>query len=297
MTAAVLILGALLAPRASAQSPPLTVRIDRPRAGVEDAWGQVAELLAEVSDPTVLTATLTIHGASYEVPVSGGRISQRIVVAPGPNRVGVTVRRGDELATDSVSWTARGEAAELLVLASWQARGEIIDLWVREPGGETCKWDHRTTASGGRLLDFSADAIGFGSQGYTTARVEPGTYRIKLHYWGAAADEDARWSGDLESMLAELDAAERLLARGPDPRQAAERDRLLARLDRWALPAAPQVLVRVEAILFPGTRAERRWRFDRLVRRSGDLATLGEIEIDEALVRAARAELAAGASR
>jgi hypothetical protein len=69
-----------------------------------------------------------------------------------------------------------------------------------------------------------------------------------------------------------------------------ERDQIAARIDAWAAPAAPQTPVHVEAILFPNTRHERRWRFDRLIRREGDLATLGEIEIDEALVRAARAD-------
>ena len=276
---------------ASAQER-LSVAIESPTPGASDVHRSVTAFEARVSDPTVLTATLTIHGASYSVPVEGGRIEQQLVVAPGVNRVGVTVRRGDEVASDWVTWFVRGERTELLVLATWEARGEIIDLWLREPGGETCKWDHRATARGGRLLDFSTDAIGFGSQGFVASEVEAGTYRIKVHYWGGFAAEDQRWSADYDSLLRDLDLAEQALGSAVGVVRALrmrERDRLAARLDRWALPAAPQTTVRVEAILFPGTRHERRWRFERRVERVGHLATLGEIEIDEAMIRAARA--------
>lgn len=295
VTALSLALSGAAPPRARAQREPepLRVVIESPSAGVSDVFGHVAQLEARISDPTILTATLTIHGASYEVPVEGGRIAQQLVVAAGVNRVGISVRRGDEVARDSVTWFVRGERTELMVLATWQAHQEIIDLWVREPGGETCKWDHRETESGGSLLDFSADAIGFGSQGYVAAEVRPGTYRIKVHYWGAFGDEDARWSSDYERLLGELDAAELALGQAVGAvraLRARERDRVAAALDRWAMPAAPQTAVHVEAILFPGTVHERRWRFDRRVERTGHLATLGEIEIDEALIRAARAE-------
>lgn len=286
---------ALLGPPRSAaqQHEPLRVHVESPTAGIEDVHGSVTQLVATVSDPTLATVTLTVHGASYDVPVTGGRIEQSLVVVPGVNRVVVTARRGDEVAVDSVSWFVRGEPMDLLVLASWESQGEIVDLWVREPGGETCKWDHRETATGGRLLDFSGAAIGFGSQGYVTTRVQPGTYRIKLHYWGGTSEEDARWSWDLETMLSELHAAEQAITSSISVVRGfriVERDRIAARLDRWAGPAAPQAPVWVEAILFPGTRHERRWRFERLIRREGDLATLGEIEIDAALVRAVRAQ-------
>jgi hypothetical protein len=64
---------------------------------------------------------------------------------------------------------------------------------------------------------------------------------------------------------------------------------LRARLDRWARPGAPQTPVHAEVVLFPGTPFERRWRFDRVVQRAGQLLSLGEVEIDESLIRAARA--------
>ncbi len=272
---------------------PLAVRIETPIGGVEDA-DHVVDLVATVSDPRLTIATLTVAGASYEVPIDGGTIRQSVIVSPGVCRVGVSVSRGHESASDSVTWTVRGERTELLIVATWHARGEIIDLWLREPEGETCKWDHRVTALGGRLLDMSSDAIGFGSQAFVAPEIHPGTYRIKVHLW---ADRSGAGSEryTYEELLRALDDAETALALATASTRAAllaERDRMAAALDAWALPDAPQVPVHVEAILFPGTAHERRFRFDRLLRRTGQLATLGEIEIDEETIRAARAEAA-----
>jgi len=270
---------------------PLVVHIDTPTGGVEDA-DHVVELIATVSDPRLTIATLTVAGASYEVPIEGGTIHQSIIVSPGVSRVGVSVSRGHEQANDSVTWTVRGERTELLIVATWHARGEIVDLWLREPEGETCKWDHRVTAAGGRLLDMSSDAIGFGSQAFVAPEVHPGTYRIKVHFWADHAGQSSdRYTYD--ELLRALDDAEAALAAATASTRAAllaERDRRAAAIDHWASPDAPQVPVHVEAILFPGTAHERRFRFDRLLRRTGHLATLGEIEIDEETIRAARAE-------
>lgn len=283
-----LALGCVLTPVEASAQRALTVTLDAPEGGVVDVSGSVLSLSASVSDPTVRTAIVTAGGASYEVPVEGGRVFQDVVVAPGPGRVAVSVRRGDQVASASVTYYARGERTELLVLATWPSRGEIVDLWVREPSGETCKWDHRQTRSGGRLLDFSGDAIGFGSQAYVRGEVSPGTYRIKLHYWSQGESERGPW--DYETLLEELDRLSAIPI-GPgvlgvlQRRELAEAERLL---DRWATPVAPQVAVRVEAIAFPGSRFERRFRFERRVQATGHLATLGEIEIDEALIAAAR---------
>jgi hypothetical protein len=224
-----------------------------------------------------------MNGASYHVPIEQGRIHQYLVVVPGNNRVGIVVEHGGHTARSSRTFRYEGEPMELVVLLTWPSRGEIVDLWVREPGGETCKWDHRATESGGHLLDFSADAIGFGSQAYVLPEVRAGRFRVKVHYWGAYAEDDDRSSWAYEALLTRLEQAERT-------RQRAEADRARAALDAWARPAAPQTPVHAEVILFPGSRFERRWRFDVTVHRTGQLTTVGEIEIDDALVRRVREE-------
>ena len=46
--------------------------------------------------------------------------------------------------------------------------------------------------------------------------------------------------------------------------------------------------MRAEVVLFPNTPSERRWRFERNVDRNGQLLTLGEVEVDDALITVAR---------
>jgi uncharacterized protein YfaP (DUF2135 family) len=282
----------LLGSGARATARPLTVKITEPTNGVLEA-DYTVELRARVSDPRVRTALLAVNGAVYDVPVRGGRIKQTVVAVPGNNRVGIVVRRGGRVARDSLTFYLRGARTDLIVLLTWPTRGEIIDLWVREPGGETCKWDHRQTGSGGRLLDFSEDAIGFGSQAFVLPRIRAGRYRIKVHYWGAYGRDDARGFWAYSELMERLDRLDAGLGRklAPARREALRRKRaaLARRLDRWASPAAPQTRVRGEAILFPGTRHERRWRFAVTSQRTGQLLSLGEAEVSAAMIRAARA--------
>lgn len=267
----------------------LRVNIEDPHGGVVD--GPVVSLTATVSDPAVRRATLVVNGAAYDVPVEQGRVSQQIVAIPGNNRVALLARHGDQSARDSLTFHYRGPPMELVVLLTWPSEGEIVDLWVREPGGETCKWDHRNTEAGGALLDFSSDAIGFGSQGYTLPEVSAGTYRLKIHYWGAWGDDDQRGWYSYEELLTSLDDVETRLRTSSGMTRSQlmqEASRLRRQIDRWAEPAAPQTPVHAEVILFPGTPHERRWRFDRVVTRTGQLVTLGEIEVTDVMIRAAR---------
>jgi uncharacterized protein YfaP (DUF2135 family) len=279
----------LAVPLSAAAQEPLSVHIEEPHAGVVS--GPVVRLTARVSDPSLRHATLVVNGAAYDVPIEQGRIAQQIVAIPGNNRVAVHLARAADQASDSLTFHYDGPPMELVVLLTWPSEGEIIDLWVREPGGETCKWDHRSTEAG-QLLDFSADAIGFGSQAYVNGTVSAGTYRLKLHYWGAWAEEDQRASYTYGELISSLDTAnEQLRTASAADRPALERRiaQLRARLDRWASPAAPQTHVRAEVILFPGTPHERRWRFDRVVHRVGQLTTLGEVEISDVMIEAVRA--------
>mgnify|MGYP001424710649 CR=1 FL=1 len=241
-----------------ALAQPLSVEIEAPHAGI--VHGPIVELSARVSDPRVTRATLVVNGASYHVPVEHGRVEQAIVAVPGNNRVALLAGYGTELARDSLTFHYDGPPMELVVLLTWPSEGEVIDLWVREPSGETCKWDHRQTEAGGHLLDFSASAIGFGSQGYALPEVRPGRFRLKVHYWGAWGDDDARSAGTYEQLLEELDQVE---AR-PRGAQAGAR-------------APPE-----------GGAPGPRGRFERVVQRTGQLLTLGEIEITEPMIRDAR---------
>jgi hypothetical protein len=307
-------LSVVLAPHAAlAQAGSLNVVITEPTAGMVEPTGST--IRAEVTAPPGATATLIVNGASYPVPIqrdqddqgTSGYVTGPLVASTGVNRVGVVVEYAGQVARDSVTYLRAGPGDELLVFLSWPDDGEIIDLWVREPDGETCKWDHRSTSSGGRLLDYSAAAIGLGSQAYASTRVLPGRYRIKLHYWESdwnddwgdvwteTLGDDLQVSRSIEGLLEAAEQLERALARAPT--EAARADvatrhaKILSAIDTWAEPHAIQTPVHATAVLFPGTRYERRYEFDRIMNRDGDLSSLGEIEIDPATlvrVRSAR---------
>ncbi|MEZ4391620.1 MAG: hypothetical protein R3A48_11030 [Polyangiales bacterium] len=290
----------LVTPQLIAQTVPApTARITLPGAGLVDAE-LVVPFEATVTPATIQTAMLTVNGASYEVPVSGGRVRQQVIGVPGNNRVALTVAENGRTAVDSTTFHLRGERAELMVLLAWPSEGEIIDLWVREPDGQTCKWDHRRTTSGGRLLDFSANAIGFGSQAYVSPQVHAGRYRVKVHYWSARGRGDERGAWTWREAIHALDDVEsRLVGAVGDARRALVEQRgvLEARLDRWASPGAPQTRVRAEVVLFPNTTAERRWRFERDVERTGQLLTLGDVVIEDTLIARGRRAIESESAR
>ena len=77
-------------PRTARAPEPLTVHIEQPLGGVIDGE-LVTALEARVSDASVRTAMLTVNGATYEVPVEDGRITQNVVTVPGNNRVALSV--------------------------------------------------------------------------------------------------------------------------------------------------------------------------------------------------------------
>ncbi len=276
--------------------PPPTAHISAPTAGIVDA-DLVVPFEAAVTPASVQEALLTVNGSTYEVPVRGGRVQQQVIAVPGNNRVALTVSHGGHTVSDATTFHLRGARAELMVLLAWPTEGEIIDLWVREPDGQTCKWDHRTTPRGGRLLDFSTNAIGFGSQAYVTPEVHAGRYRIKVHYWSARGHGDERGGWTWRQAINALDDVEaRLENTVGDARTLllGRRAQLEAQLDRWATPGAPQTRVRAEVVLFPNSPAERRWRFTRDVERTGQLLTLGDVTVDDAMIALARREIHAG---
>jgi uncharacterized protein YfaP (DUF2135 family) len=70
--------------------------------------------------------------------------------------------------------------ADLRVTISWNTDATDIDLWVIEPDGEKCFYQHNRTRSGGEL---SADQTqGYGPERYQIARAR-GEYKVMVHYF------------------------------------------------------------------------------------------------------------------
>jgi len=71
---------------------------------------------------------------------------------------------------------------DLRVVLTWDADNTDIDLWVTDPAGETCIYNHNTTQTGGRMShDFTR---GYGPEVFTIRRALPGTYTVRVNYYG-----------------------------------------------------------------------------------------------------------------
>ncbi len=71
---------------------------------------------------------------------------------------------------------------DLRVVLTWDADNTDIDLWVTDPNGETCKYDHNLTYQGGLISrDFTR---GYGPEEFVLRMAKPGTYRIQANYYG-----------------------------------------------------------------------------------------------------------------
>ena len=72
---------------------------------------------------------------------------------------------------------------DLRATLTWDASDSDLDLWVTDPSGELCRFDHRFTAQGGRLSrDVTA---GYGPEEFSLRHARPGHYKIEANYYGA----------------------------------------------------------------------------------------------------------------
>ncbi len=72
---------------------------------------------------------------------------------------------------------------DLRVTMSWNTDGTDVDLWVIEPDGTKCYYQHTKTKNGGEL---SQDVTqGYGPERYHMQKAVPGEYRIIVNYFAA----------------------------------------------------------------------------------------------------------------
>ncbi len=73
-------------------------------------------------------------------------------------------------------------ATDLRVVLTWDADATDIDLWVTDPAGETVMYSRNRSQTGGRISnDFTS---GYGPEVYTIRRALPGTYTVRINYYG-----------------------------------------------------------------------------------------------------------------
>lgn len=71
---------------------------------------------------------------------------------------------------------------DVRVALNWNKDNTDIDLWVTDPNGEKCMYNHKSTEIGGRLsVDFTS---GFGPEQFLLKKAIKGTYKIQTNFYG-----------------------------------------------------------------------------------------------------------------
>jgi hypothetical protein len=72
---------------------------------------------------------------------------------------------------------------DLRVTISWNTDNTDVDLWVIEPDGTKCYYQHRKTAHGGELTEDCTQ--GYGPERFQAVKAVAGEYRVVVHYYNA----------------------------------------------------------------------------------------------------------------
>jgi tetratricopeptide (TPR) repeat protein len=77
--------------------------------------------------------------------------------------------------------TAPQPKSDLRVTISWNTDATDVDLWVIEPDGTKCFYQHARTKNGGELSQDQTQ--GYGPERYQVKAAQPGVYTVLVHYY------------------------------------------------------------------------------------------------------------------
>src|SRR5262249_29564747 len=72
---------------------------------------------------------------------------------------------------------------DLRVTIAWNTDATDVDLWVIEPDGTKCFYQHQRTKNGGELSQDQTQ--GYGPERYVARKALPGTSTVIVHYYSA----------------------------------------------------------------------------------------------------------------
>lgn len=102
---------------------------------------------------------------------------------------GVLYSRREELpGPDGWATLGKPQPIDYQLTTHWNSDNTDIDLWVFEPDGEKCFYQHKETRLGGRLYWDITD--GLGPELYHAKKAAPGPYHVVVHYYGNHSARD-----------------------------------------------------------------------------------------------------------
>jgi hypothetical protein len=99
------------------------------------------------------------------------------------NKKGLNPALIDQFGERLEKLTRTQQPSDLRVTISWNTDATDVDLWVVEPDGDKCYYQHNRTKNGGELSQDQTQ--GYGPERYQIARAIPGTYTVFVHYFAA----------------------------------------------------------------------------------------------------------------
>lgn len=70
---------------------------------------------------------------------------------------------------------------DVRVVLNWSTADADMDLWVTDPTGEACGFNHPLTQIGGQLTEDYTD--GYGPEEFLLRKAVPGTYKVEVEYY------------------------------------------------------------------------------------------------------------------
>ncbi|RKG95892.1 DUF2135 domain-containing protein [Corallococcus sp. CA053C] len=91
-------------------------------------------------------------------------------------------RRAELTGPQGEAMFAKAQPIDYQLTTHWNSDSTDIDLWVIEPDGEKCFYQHKDTRLGGKLYWDITD--GLGPELYHAQKAAPGPYHVVVHYYG-----------------------------------------------------------------------------------------------------------------
>ncbi|MBI3269939.1 MAG: DUF2135 domain-containing protein [Planctomycetes bacterium] len=177
-----------LGSRLAAEDPACGVRIASPDGG----WSsqRVVHVRGSVFGGSSRRAFLVTNGSYQVVSVVDGNFDVEQVLSPGENVIQVWAETPAGYRSDAVVVHSTVPPLDVKVTLTWDTDASDVDLWVTDPTGEKCFYEHKETAIGGRLDIDVTD--GYGPETFTLPCAVPGNYLIEAHFFGDAGQPQAR---------------------------------------------------------------------------------------------------------
>jgi Flp pilus assembly protein TadD len=99
-----------------------------------------------------------------------------------------------------------GSVNDIKVYLSWDTDRTDVDLWVEVPGGEKVFYGAKEAKTGEALFDDVTN--GYGPESFTASKARPGTYLVKVNYFGTGRTVFTEARGEVVIILHEGTAEE-----------------------------------------------------------------------------------------